>query len=547
MIPNRSRLTPKLLPLVLLGTTLLPQPGFARDRLQDLKDPAYWSQLCTLLGSKPTDTLPACERALELRPKEAPLWTRYGSLLLGSQQYSEAIAAFGQALKRQPKNSQAWAGQCLAWKELGDDEAAVTACDQALKINTNWGDRSALEAQHTRSLIRNQELDYQTALQFYQQVLEQQPTYSLALFYRGEALEKLGKSQEAIDAYQRALKGDDNWGTMELAQTWYLRGLTHRRVKEAELAVKAFDRALSFNPNDGPTWFQLADTLRELQRPTEALSAYNRVLEIQPTSSQALLGQCLTLNQLQQAEAALAACQKTLQGNAPLSPEEVAQVWNQQSYALTNLGKLEDALTAANRVVGMRPDWSQGWSDRAVVLWHLKQYETALASVEKAISLDPQDARAWANQGRIWRSLNNPEKALAAYTEALKIDPENASVWANLSAVQWSQGDHGAALDAANRAVTVDPKLLQGWQNRATALVALQKYPDAQTSYERAIEIDQNSADSWAGLGLVLAKQRQYPQAIAALQTAVSLNPQQSLAQQALEALMEVEPPVLPK
>ena len=88
MIPHRSRLTTKLLPLALLGTTLIPLPGFARDRLENLKDPNYWSQLCTLSESKPAEAIPACERAIELRPKEAPLWTRYGSLLLGSQQLS---------------------------------------------------------------------------------------------------------------------------------------------------------------------------------------------------------------------------------------------------------------------------------------------------------------------------------------------------------------------------------------------------------------------------------------------------------------------------
>lgn len=541
MNSNSSRLTIRLLPLVLLGTTLFPVSATARDRLQDLEDPNYWAQLCFLAESKPEVAIPACERVIELRPKEAQLWARYGSLLLSTQQYSEAIAALNQSLKRKPKNSQAWTDQCLAWQALENAEAAIAACDKALQVNTDWGNRSALVVHHTRSLLRDQEQDYQAALQFYQQVLEKQPTYSLAWLYQAEALEKLGKSEEAIAAYQQALAGDNHWEISEPYLIWHLRGQIHLRIQEQEAAVQAFDRALSFNPNYGPAWSDLAETLRQLKRPTEALTAYSRAVELQPTAK-TLLGQCFVLNQLRQAEAAIAACQKALQEKEGLDPAEVAQAWNQQSYALSVSGKLEEALAAANRVVGMRPDWSEGWSDRAVVLWHLQNYEEALASVEKAISLNDQDARAWANQGRIWRSLNEPEKALTAYTQALELDPENASVWANLSALQWSIGNPAAALESANRAVTVDPDSVQGWQNRATALVALQKYSDAQASYERALELDESSAESWTGLGLVLAKLRQYPQAIAALQTAVSINPQQALAQEALKILTEAQP-----
>jgi tetratricopeptide (TPR) repeat protein len=504
-----------------------------------LKDPAYWAQLCTLQAkSKPAEAVTACERAIELRPGDPQLWARYGSLQLGLQQYPEAIASLEQALKRQPKNSQALTAQCIAWKELGDKEAALAACDKALQVNANWGDRSPLVAHHYRSTILNEEKAFQEAIKVYEAALKQEPNDSLTLFYRGEALEKLGQQQAAIESYQQALNGNGNWGSENPAIAWYIRGLTHRSSGELELAVQALDRALFLNPNHGPTWFQQGETLRQLQRLTESLIAYNRAVELQPNSSQTLLAQCRVLNQLQQAEAALAACQKAIQGDGVWGGEAtIAHALNQQSLGFTSVGKLEEALAMANRVVGMRPDWGQGWSDRAVVLWYFQRYDEALASVEKALAINPDDTQAWANQGRIWRSPNKPQNALNAYTEALKRDPQNASVWANLSALQWSLGDHAAALESATRAIIANPNLAQGWQNHGTALVALKQYKDAQKSFEQAIQLDKTNAEAWTGLGLALAQLEQYPKAIEALQMAIGLNPQQSVAQQALKAV----------
>ena len=193
---TKARIQAGLLGLTL---TLTAVPVWARDRLENLKDPNYWSQLCTLLsGSKPVEALPACERAIELRPGDAKLWAQYGALQLGQKQYPEAIASLDQSLKRQPKNSQALSDQCLAWAELGKAEAAITACEKALKLNINWGERSPVVAQHRRSVIIDQPEIYQQAIAFYSQALEKSPKDSLTLLYRCEAQAKLGQFQPSI-------------------------------------------------------------------------------------------------------------------------------------------------------------------------------------------------------------------------------------------------------------------------------------------------------------------------------------------------------------
>lgn len=521
----------------------MPSAAIARDLFQNLKDPNYWIQLCNALSkTKPAEALAACERAIELRPGDVKLWAQYGALQLQLKQYPESLAAFDQVLKQQANNSQVLTDQCIALSEMGQKEMAIAACEKALKMNANWGNRAPITAQRYRATLLDTPKAYEEAIAFYDQALTKEPKDSLALLYRGEALKKLGRPPSvAIAAYQQALEGNGNLGGDSSAIVWKTQALTLKETGELEQAVKSLDRALQQNPKDAATWLQLGNTLRQLKRPTEALTAYNRTIELRPNWSQALLAQCSTLNQLRQAEPALVACQKAIQANDDWGTADSANAWNQQSVALAMLNKPEDALASANRAVGMRPDLGEAWSDRAVVLWYLKRYPEALTSVQTALELNRNDARAWANLGRILRSLNQPERALAAYSEALKRDPRDALTWANLSAVQWSLGDPNAALVSANQSLAINLKLIQGWQNRAIALVALKNYPDAQQSYEQMILLDKANADAWTGLGLMFAQMRQVPKAIEALQTAVSLNPQQAIAQQALKALTEAQ------
>ncbi|PZV14099.1 MAG: hypothetical protein DCF22_09485 [Leptolyngbya sp.] len=527
--------------LLLLTLSAYPVcPALGRDRLENLKDPNYWIQLCMLLAkSKPVDALPACERAIELRPGDPKLWAQYGALQLGQKQYPEAIASLEQAIKRQPKNSQVLSDQCLAWAELGETETAIATCEKALKLNVNWGERSPVVAQHRRSSIIDQPEVYQESIKFYDEALKKLPKDSLTLVYRCEALAKVGEFRAAIDSCEQALNGNGNWGGETPTLAWSNRGFAYRSLNELEPAVQSLDRALQLNPNQAPTWLQQGTTLRQLKRPNEALIAYTRAIELQPNSSQALLGQCIVLNQLQQLDSAIAACKKAIAADGNWTPADIAQAWNQQSLALTKLGKLEEALAAADRGVGMRPDWAEIWNTRAVVLWYLKRTDEALVSVQQALKLNPDDAQAWANQGRIWRSLDQLDNALIAYGEALKRNSQDATVWANQSAVQWLLGDPNAALASANRAIAVNPKLGLAWQNHAIALVALKQYTEAQKSYEQAITWDKTNADSWAGFGVVLLQLRQYDKAQQALQTAISLNPNQAIAQQALKSLTE--------
>lgn len=525
----------------------------AQENLEELQDFDYWKNLCELQvdASKFAEAQKSCEAGIELRPRDSDIWAIHSGILLSLKQLPESIASAEQSILFNANNSLAWTYKCMAYNQLGQTEEALDACNEALRVNGNWGRQSPALAWFQRGQILSQMGDYEEALVAYERTLLLEPGDSLTLTRRCEALMHLREYSDALKACQDALAGNEHWGDENPGLAWYFQGLSHRYAGMIQLdrgnktgamqsfvdAIAAFDQSINIDPNNTRTWADQGWVLETLKRYPEALTSYSRAVEIKPDSARALVGQCAMLNKTEQYEMAVEACGKAIQGDGDWWEIGAAQAWSQQAHALTGLGQYEDALASSNRAVGIKPDYAEAWSDRSVILWYLQRFDEAIASCQKAIELDPTYARPWANLGRILRTLGQFEPALSAYEKALELQPDDAETWANRSVVLWYMQRFDTAVLSANQAININPRLFQGWYNRATALVALRRYSEALTAYDQALRLDQTNADAWAGLGLSLGHLNRYDEARIAIGRALELNPDQPTAKAILESL----------
>ena len=521
-----------------VAATSTPLP-LAQTHLGSLEDAAYWRNLCQLRAAdrQYEAALQACASALEIDPGDVDTWLRHSNLLLQTEQYPEAVASAIEATKLQSDHSLALTYQCMGQYEMGQSEAALSACSQALEADRHWDEQSADLARlyHTRALV--QQGDYETAQTTYDLLLRDAPDQSQVLTYQCEASVAQSDYEAALDQCQAALAGDSHWSWGDAALAWYLQGLAHQGLGDDAAAVEAFDAAIRLNANDADIWLAEGESLVALNREAEALLAYNRAVKLRPDSSQALVGQCSALNAAQQYEAALNACQTALSGDGDWGNWDAAVAWSEQGQALAGQGDYRAALAAVDRAVGLNPNYAEAWNNRGVIYWYQRDYRNAIASLQKAAEANPNYAQPWANLGRMMRALGQYDRAVAAYDRAIELAPEDAGIWASRSVVLWQQQNYAAALAAADKAIELNPTSYQGWYNRGTTLVALENYEDALTAYEQALTLQPSSADAWTGLGLTLSNLERYNEARGALSRAVNLNPQQMVAQQALRSL----------
>ncbi|MFV1988912.1 MAG: tetratricopeptide repeat protein, partial [Gemmatimonadota bacterium] len=188
--------------------------------------------------TRPGESLPAFERALELRPDDAEALHQYGQTLMSMGRYGEALAAYHGALALDPTRAMtlvpmsaislrrgdvdqarrwidsavvvgpdvpyAWAIRANLRNSLGDHEGARADAEQALAIDPSYG----LPARGALAVAFNGLGDSERAtVELERAMLEvadpDAPGQTDALFIGG-ALVSLGRTDEALDFIERA-------------------------------------------------------------------------------------------------------------------------------------------------------------------------------------------------------------------------------------------------------------------------------------------------------------------------------------------------------
>lgn len=90
-------------------------------------------------------------------------------------------------------------------------------------------------------------------------------------------------------------------------------------------------------------------------------------------------------------------------------------------------GEIEMARELLDRVLVIKPDFSEAWLFRATLYLQEDALDQALRDINDALVHEKRNFRAWGMLGRIFEQLEQNKEALEAYNEALKIHPHYES------------------------------------------------------------------------------------------------------------------------
>ncbi|WP_121968283.1 tetratricopeptide repeat protein [Leptolyngbya sp. BC1307] len=139
---------------------------------------------------------------------------------------------------------------------------------------------------------------------------------------------------------------------------WYARGYALRKLGRSEEAIAAYDAALAIQPDYHDALYNKGYALDELGRYEEAIAAYDAALAIQPGKHAALDNKGIALGELGRYEEAIAAYDAAL----AIQPDNASTWYNKAcSYALSK--RLEDALTCLQKAIEL--DGTDKYSEMA--------------------------------------------------------------------------------------------------------------------------------------------------------------------------------------
>ncbi|MEM9770046.1 MAG: tetratricopeptide repeat protein [Cyanobacteria bacterium P01_D01_bin.73] len=168
-------------------------------------------------------------------------------------------------------------------------------------------------------------------------------------YARGNALDELGRYDEAIAAYDRALEADPKFYA-----AWVNRGYCLDRLGRYRAAIASFDQALRIKPDYDGLWYNRGTVLGKIQRYGAAVESFNRALKLKP--------------------------------NFPAA-------WNNRGTALTKLNHYDEAIASFDRAISLAENTPGPWYGKACCFAAQDQVELAIEHLHRAIQIDPATYR----------------------------------------------------------------------------------------------------------------------------------------------------------
>ncbi len=389
-------------------------------------------------------TLLAASSALADRTSTA---RNEGFQLYAAGHYQEAIAALDRVLEKHPR----------------DLEALIKRGSSYLRLD-----------QPTRALAD------------FDRVIHYSPLLPGGYSDRGIALLMLGRNDEALETFQRAVR------TWSMASFMDPSSIMEGLLPVPNLAGSRLpgERARQINQGHATAHSGLGQTYHRLGQDQQAILEYDKAIQIYALDPNAYIGR----------------------GDCRVA-----------------LGDNEQALADYTEAIRLGPNYSHAYASRGKLLEAMGQDAKAEADYDRAIQLDPSFNYALRLRAALLSRHGHDDKAIADADTATRLFPENASGYKDRGGVLVRLGQYQRAVEVLNRAVELDPNRASSYLNRGAAYNGLGQYERAIEDLNKAITLDPNNAGAHTNVGLAYYMIGQYERAMEDLSEAVRLAPENAI------------------
>ena len=409
------------------------------------------------------------DELIRVQPSDG-LYDSMGRALRRSGRVEQAAAAFREALRLNPGNTDARVGLALALASLRNYPEALTRYDEALAASPNHYE--ALQGKAHVLLWTNQ---YPAARSLFERLRGMKPEDA----QNQRALEQIASAEEA--AYWASLRPDPKAPPEQWAQ-YYAKRL---EAYPTDLSAK---KGLAYNHG-------------RLKNYAAAIALYREVLAADPTDKGAKLELARLLSWDDQREASIQLYQEVLQ-TAPDDTE-----------ALENLARVyiwssrpDDALEIYQRLLGKEPANTE--YQLAVARLQLSRRDSPAARefLTAVLTADPNNREAILLLGRLSASQGQYDQAIAYYDRVLKQDSQDGDALLGKARALYFKGDRSEAYAAASAAVKRNPdnvdalfllaSLERSRRNRTVALALLEETLQRSPNHSEAQAMKRSIIDS---------------------------------------------------
>ena len=318
--------------------------------------------------------------------------------------------------------------------------------------------------------------NYDSALKTIEEFLLKNPEDDGLINDKGIILTKLGKYNEAIENFKKALKISEEKGTETSGIIWNNKGLTHCNIGQFRNAIRCFKNSYikkgqnytnALN-NEGLAYYYLGKKEKNKQEREKsfkkAINCFNKVIELNPNHSNA---------------------------------------YNNKGSALLESGWDEESSTCIYKSLELNPENENALNNRGRILAHSGKYTEAIEYYDNALKLNENHREAWNNKGIAIANFANLTDEQKYFTDAEKCYDE---------------------------AIKIDNKFVDALNNKAMLYVSRRKFVKAEEIIDKSLKIEKNNQDTMDKKGIILVHMQKYDTALSWFKKAIEKNPENKVS-----------------
>jgi Flp pilus assembly protein TadD/protein involved in polysaccharide export with SLBB domain len=203
-------------------------------------------------------------------------------------------------------------------------------------------------------------------------------------------------------------------------------GVKHGLAGRYEEAIRAFEEAIFYYPDNADAHFSLGHVYYDLGRWNQAVEAFSRAVALTPRDAEAFNYLGASYFKLGRYEKAVDAYK-----SAVLIKPDSADVRYNIANAFFRLGRYEPAVLYYKEVTYLRPKSAESYNDMGVAYAEWGRYGEAADAFKRAAGFDSDDAYAQNNLALSYHLDGQNEKAAQSFNRAVQLKPDDGAIRRN--------------------------------------------------------------------------------------------------------------------
>jgi len=299
----------------------------------------------------------------------------------------------------------------------------------------------------------------------------------------GEALERIGALDAAVDAYRAAVSERP---AFRKASTNLILALV--KAGKGDEAIRRA-RALAAEAPDDPDRVFTLGVAQSEQDVADAITSFRRVLEIAPRHALARYNLALVLRRADRFREALEELQRAL------AIEPRPEMYYTAGIIYWHQGDLDRAAGAMRAAISAEPRYVEAHDTLGAILKAKRDWQGAAASLRRAIALQPDLSSAHYTLAQVLQLSGDEHAARIQFEQAEHLRrqaqlEQEAGVLTAVGTGKLDHGDPAGALDCFRRATLVCDAYAPAHYQLGRALERLGQHDAARAAFARALELN---------------------------------------------------------